>query len=194
MYAAKRGDDELAAELLSHGASVNSRAQDGLGALYLAAAFGTHGLVSRLLKAGADPNFKTHPGQTPLIVATFVGHPDSAVELIKHGADPAIKDNSGRTALLWAAIFYRDIHDINDGVKHPKQWSTSVDTHIEDRSLEEYLAGHRLSDKQILMKLEKDYKDIVIQLAPLCENMKQVDNSGESADAIISQIVRKGQK
>jgi ankyrin repeat protein len=196
MYAAKRGDDELSTEFLRYGANVNSRSRDGISSLQIAAGVGKHGLVERLLTVGADPNVKSVDGETPLIEATFVGNADSAKEFLEHGADPGVKDKRGRTALFWAAVLYRDIHNVNNDIK-PNPRSTGIERAwglIANRSLEAERAGHRLSDKQILQQLERDYKDIVIRLEPFSKNVKQVDSSGESADAIISQIVRKEQR
>jgi hypothetical protein len=195
MFAIQVYDEETAEEVLRHGANVNARSNDDISIASLAAEQGTRALLAHLLKSGANPNVKDNEGKTSLIRAAISGRPDSVTELLKHGADSTISDKRGRTALFWAAVLYRDTGAAEEDLKQSRErfppniesWGV-IGIRVQQADKE----GRHPSGESIVKQLEKDYKDIVIQLAPLCKNGKQVDNSGESADAIIAQIVGKG--
>src|SRR5579871_1803735 len=101
--AASRGDIATVKLLLSQGADINTRTEDGNTPLVLAVSQGAEypKLVNLLLKKGADVHARNNKGETPLMnaVSWGSGHPISAKLLLDHGADATAKDNAGYTAL-----------------------------------------------------------------------------------------------
>ncbi len=85
--------------LLSKGASVNAKDNNGSTAINFAATMGRLEIIQTLIEAGAEINNKTDSGSTPLHQATFWKHYFVIEYLIKSGADLAVKDNKGNTAL-----------------------------------------------------------------------------------------------
>jgi len=107
--AASRGETRVVQALLSNGASVNAKDNDGKTAVY--------SLRSRLRRSSAGAagerghiNAKTNLGATPLMAAAFDGHRDVVQALLAKGADVNAKNSSGVTALMGAAFkAHRDV-------------------------------------------------------------------------------------
>lgn len=92
--------------LLSRGARVDERDNEGATALHIAAAGAWMTELETLIDAGAPIDARDSAGRTALMWAAAGEHGRFRVELLlKRGADPFAKDNSGRTALDLA---YRD--------------------------------------------------------------------------------------
>jgi len=121
-HAFMRGDLDLAAFLLAHGAVADVEAAespDGVAlagdgipageALLQAVVFAEEvDAVYLLLSRGADPNVRGWRGQTPLHLAiVYEGTSNCRTGavwlLLKHGADPNARDSEGRTPLHYAA-------------------------------------------------------------------------------------------
>lgn len=103
MFAAERGDVELAKCFLDAGADVNRVADKGgqVTALCLAAAFGHVEMARLLIERGADVNFRSKDGVhvTPLMHAAMSDYPDVVRVLLAAGADKSLKSTEGHTAL-----------------------------------------------------------------------------------------------
>lgn len=86
-FAARRGQADMVAFLISRGAPAN--AMTNVGSALQIAARGNHtDIVAMLLDAGADPNlFGGDEGKTPLHDAAERGAIDAARLLVEHGAD-----------------------------------------------------------------------------------------------------------
>jgi len=89
---------------LTAGFSVNSRNNDGVPMLNIAARNGSRGVIHYLLKEGADVSLTAEDrGTTALIDSVMAKHQDIADDLIKAGTDLNVKDKNGQTALVVAA-------------------------------------------------------------------------------------------
>lgn len=97
------GSVREARALLSSGADVNARDEDGVMALMRAASAGRGDMVRLLLAAGADPRAKTTGGVTALMMASLGGYADVIAALIAATSEINARDNHGRTALMAAA-------------------------------------------------------------------------------------------
>ncbi len=127
-WAARRGEDALAAELyrdycnnkdkggtaltwaawmnhaevvkilLDRKVDVNAREADGSSALHEAVRWGME-TTRMLLDKGADVNAQDNGGRTPLMLAAEVGRLDVAKALLAEGANVRLKDKKGKTAL-----------------------------------------------------------------------------------------------
>ncbi len=91
--AARAGQKDVAAFLISQGASVNAEVgQYGTTALHCAASGGSKEVAELLLANGAKVNAKTKNDATPLHVAASWGAKDVVLLLIAHGADVNAED------------------------------------------------------------------------------------------------------
>ncbi|XP_030642796.1 unconventional myosin-XVI [Chanos chanos] len=77
-------------QLVSTGASVNQRNDDGVTLLHMACASGYAEVVSLLLENGADPQLSDNSYWTPLHLAAKYGQTRIVSQLLKHKADPAL--------------------------------------------------------------------------------------------------------
>ena len=106
IYAAGEGDADAVEQLLSDGADVAQRSQDGETALHVAAIRGNLRTVRALLTAGAEPDARTPPGRTiymtPSMWAVYHGHAEMITLLLDAGADPNAADENGKTLLEMA--------------------------------------------------------------------------------------------
>lgn len=94
------GQEEVAAELLRHGADVQAVAQNQLRvqALHSAAAGGHTAVARLLLEHGADPNARQEGGFVPLHAAAQSGNDELYDLLVARGADQDAATDDGRTA------------------------------------------------------------------------------------------------
>lgn len=104
IWAASRGDMEMADLLLRAGVDPKAANEYSATALYAAAeANADPTITKKLLAAGADPNVALLSGETPLMQAARTGNVETARALLEGGADPNAKEkNGGQTALMWA--------------------------------------------------------------------------------------------
>jgi uncharacterized protein len=87
LEAAWRGQSDAVRKLISSGASISSRDDDGNTALALAASAGKTDAVDVLLSAGADVNTENRQGERPVMLAAVRGHADIVDRLLRRGAD-----------------------------------------------------------------------------------------------------------
>ena len=105
MRAAWEGDTETVEHLLSNGAEVNAKDNNGWTALMVAAGQGyIIKNVQVLLANGAEVNAKNNGGVTALMVATGKGHTEAVQVLLANGAEVNAKSNKGATALMIAEV------------------------------------------------------------------------------------------
>lgn len=103
LRASKEGLDELAAELVSSGLSVDYQSSLGRGTpLIIAVKNGHLRVAQEMLRLGANPNLAEFDGKTALMHAAM-RCPEAIEALALAGADLNEKDKHGRTALMHAA-------------------------------------------------------------------------------------------
>jgi len=89
---------------IAAGFSVNSRNNEGVPILNIAARNGSHEVINYFLLEGADVNLTAEDrGTTALIDSVMARHQVIADDLIKAGTDLNVKDKNGQTALVVAA-------------------------------------------------------------------------------------------
>jgi ankyrin repeat protein len=103
-HAAYKGDVTRAKELLSSGADVNARNQQGNTALFLAAYQGFPEVVNLLLDNKAEIDGKCMGGATPLLAAAQEGHKEVVAILVARGAKVNAKSDQGALTPLIAAL------------------------------------------------------------------------------------------
>jgi Ankyrin repeats (3 copies)/Carboxypeptidase regulatory-like domain len=84
--------------LISHGARIELRDNEGMTALMHAAQSGKAEVVSLLLSHGAAINLQAKSGRTALMEAVETGNADTVRMLLDAGADVSAKDEEGDTA------------------------------------------------------------------------------------------------
>lgn len=99
MLAALRGQEALAMQLVSRGASVN---KTGWTPLHYAATGGHLRLAAFLLGAGADVNAESPNGTTPLMMAAMYGNSDVVKLMLESGAEVYPHNDQGLSALDFA--------------------------------------------------------------------------------------------
>jgi ankyrin repeat protein len=111
LHLAAQSNENMVKLLLSKGAEVDAKDDDGMTPLHMAAWKGEKAVVALLLSHGAEVNAGNKHGTTPLhYAADFDGYKDLAdrkgvVELlVSHGAEVNAKDNIGLTPLHEAAF------------------------------------------------------------------------------------------
>ncbi len=92
---------DLIADLLKHGASINERSKTGRTALFAAASQRDPRPASYLISQGIDVNARAVDGSTALMSAVYDSVSIAATRvLLENGADVNFADQSGSTALL----------------------------------------------------------------------------------------------
>ncbi|MFA6527391.1 MAG: ankyrin repeat domain-containing protein [Candidatus Babeliales bacterium] len=101
-FAAKAGNNVLAAFLIDQGAEVNAKGDKGNAALHFAAKAGNEELVTLLLNKHAEVNIRNNYRETPLHEASKGNQPKAVKLLIDRGADVKATDKDGLTPELRA--------------------------------------------------------------------------------------------
>ena len=102
MQAASRGHGEIVRLLLSGGADVEAKNDNGGTALIYASFQGRGEIVRLLLSRGTDVEAKYNNGRTALMLAALQGHREIVTLLLSSGANVNAKANDGRRALEFA--------------------------------------------------------------------------------------------
>ncbi len=101
--ALKRGDRDVAQQLLRQGVDVNAASGDGSTALHWAVRMSDVTTTETLLRRGANVNVSTRLGITPLMLAAENGDARLIALLLRRGAVPNTAQPRGVTALMMAA-------------------------------------------------------------------------------------------
>jgi len=105
MEASRRGNVEAVDMLISEGANVNYKDDDGRSPLHAASINGHAEVVEMLISKGANVNYKDNNGRSPLHVASVHGHVDVVKLLLSKGANVNDKDKNGWSPLFVASFF-----------------------------------------------------------------------------------------
>ena len=89
--------------LLSNGAHINHKSNDGNSCIIEASRRGNYNVVELLLSKGANINDKDNSGSSSIIKASMSGHVNVVELLLSKGADINDKNNDGWSSILWAS-------------------------------------------------------------------------------------------
>ena len=103
MQAARRGEVDIARELIAVGATLDALNRDGNNALWLACFNGNPEIIDLLIEAGMDLNHQNDNGATCLMYAASAGKSEVVARLLAAGADTAPRSLDDFTALDMAA-------------------------------------------------------------------------------------------
>jgi hypothetical protein len=92
-------DAEIALVLISNGAKVNAKSNDGLTPLHVAVYHGKIEIINLLVSKGADIDARDNNGFTPLHMAVGRGNIEIAKILVGKGSNVYAKGNQGHTLL-----------------------------------------------------------------------------------------------
>ncbi len=101
----QQGRNDEVLKKIAEGLDVNSRDQQGLCLLSVAAKFGNVDLMKALINAKADINSTDNAGRTPLMHAGTSKNAETVRLLLDKGASLTSRDTIGGTALTWASGF-----------------------------------------------------------------------------------------
>lgn len=104
MNSVRDGNEKLVLALLSLGAKINAKDEQGRTALF----FASNKMAEILIKHKADVNARNNSKETVLILASKAGYEELVELLLISGAQVDAKDNSNRTALKWALVMGHD--------------------------------------------------------------------------------------
>ena len=99
IVAAKKGNAKIIADLLQHGAKVNTRLENGYSALLYTASKPSPEMLAALIARGADLHVQNRMGTTPLLFAVQAGQKKNVALLLEKGEDVHEADRQSRTAL-----------------------------------------------------------------------------------------------
>lgn len=161
MKAVREGRIEDAKSLITQGADVDVRGENGGTALMIAAVQGNLRLVQMLLDAGANPNLKdTSVEDTALIHAARYNWRPEAREiieaLINAGADPSVINGAGSDVFSYISTFM-PMPDFPKVVRRRKQSNTYIHYLLNE--------GYALEELPAMMKNTEARKDLVIHAA-----------------------------
>lgn len=108
MWATEQGMEDIARQLLKHGAFIDAQDREGHTALMRAADRDNVKILTMLMKEKANIDLQDEEGMTALLWVVRLGRENAIHHLLKHGADPKMKDHQGRNALTWAKLKRRD--------------------------------------------------------------------------------------
>jgi hypothetical protein len=98
------GGKDFMDELLSKGADVNAKDDNGITSFGIAAMSADVPTIQRMLDMGADISARDNEGRTPLSWAVRGANSDVAELLVKKGADLYSKNSSGETMAYYALV------------------------------------------------------------------------------------------
>ena len=101
-----RGNVYAVRSLISEGANVNARDENGLSPLHIAAEEGRTAIAQALISSGSNVNAKDSKNWTPLHYAGWGGHAEPVEALVSAGAEVNATDGESVTPLHLAAITY----------------------------------------------------------------------------------------
>ena len=105
MMAALKNEEDAAAALIAHGASLN---KTGWTPLHYAATGGSASLVKLFIAKGAAIESRSPNNSTPLMMAAKYGSDDAVAALLAAGADRLAKNDLGMDAAAFATSAGRD--------------------------------------------------------------------------------------
>lgn len=127
-----KGQTEVVALLLDHGADPNGRQEGELGAAALTEAAGDPGslpVVTLLLDRGANVNLRDAKGRTPLMTAAGSGGPKMVTLLLDRGATVNAEDDAGETAIDKAAVRVKTIEKMGQDPEKVEQVMPILERH-----------------------------------------------------------------
>ena len=102
LKAARKGEPQLLATLLSKGAEVDEADRQGFTPLMAASKVGDSRVLEVILNHRPNVDRKNKAGATALMIAAKYGHKNVVKELLERGADPTLTNNFGDTAADFA--------------------------------------------------------------------------------------------
>ncbi|XP_015668615.1 2-5A-dependent ribonuclease [Protobothrops mucrosquamatus] len=106
--AVKKGDLQLAQQLLEEGANINAKVENGWTPLHSAVQRNSENIVNFLLEKGADPLARKDNGATPFILAGVTGNVNLLKLFLDKGSYINEHDINGFTAFMEAACYGRE--------------------------------------------------------------------------------------
>jgi ankyrin repeat protein len=101
----QQGQNDEVLKKIGEGLDPNTRDQQGLSLLSVAAKFGNVDLMKALINAKASVDSTDNAGRTPLMHAATSKNSEAVMLLLDRGASVTTRDTIGGTALSWASGF-----------------------------------------------------------------------------------------